>query len=456
VGGVSFSAEMNKSPLSISTSSLSLSLPSSGSSPSLSPPSYDEQITIFSHLIIEEFLRKNQMTQTLENFQNEWKNKPIETISHISWINIALKLHLPSLINQNETKNQSIIEHILNLLLTNSAIRMRTEPEVLINGLAEIPRTKATMPIPPLPPLSPCLKTSSLDGDSSSGSTNRRKKKQSDEDFINEWNEEQKFLKKYQKKMAKITSNSSTALHSPIRHSVPNAAATTSVNPAGDTNLSRKLRKNLHPPTLKPSTENWIPEVIRFRSIHRDLATLDTNLKSTLTMETELNRELRSFQLNELDKSHLEEELGVSKKLSCGCCLQSYSQINLPMTIPMKAVIDIRKKWSHGKRGWWSEDDERIEFLPKCYEGIKICLYCSQFFHQQDFYRPSFDSIKKEQKEQTKNELKRLEKEYWDPLKMIEKDRSKIEALGETNGTLLTGMPLGADEVKGVTSISLE
>jgi hypothetical protein len=438
---------MEKSPLSISTSSLSISLASSRTPPSISPPSYDEQVTIFSHLIIEEFLRKNQMAQTLENFQNEWKNKPDETMSHLSWINIALKLHLPSLMNQN----QSIIENILNLLLTNSSIRMRTEPEVLINGLADIPRMKSNMQIPPLPPLSPCLTTSSLDGITS----NKKKKKQSDEDYINQWNEEQKFLKKYKDKMAKMSSNSATALHSPIRHTAASTAAAGS-DDHHDSNLSRKSRKNFHPPITKPSTENWIPEVVRFRSIHRDLATLETNLKSTLTMETEMNRELRQFQLNELDKSHLEEELGVSKKTPCGCCLQLYSQINLPMTIPMKAVIDIRKKWSNGKKGWWSEDDERIEFLPKCYEGIKICLYCSQFFHQQNFYRPSFDSVKKEQRLQTRNELKRLEKEYWDPLKMIEKDREAIEALGETNGTLLTGIPLDSHEIKGVTSISLE
>lgn len=447
----------------------------STSSPSPSLPHFDEQVTIFSYLIIEEFLIKKNMTKTLLNFREEWVNRPNEMVTNLSWMNIALKLHLPELLKEETTltpssnttatssssplpppppssssssssttgKNhavdsKSIIEHINILLIKNSSLRLRNSPDVIVSGLADIPRK--TGKILSLPPLSPAggMKSSTI---SSSPNDSLNHENEKFDRIINEYDEELKILKKYKNKGHDIV-NKYSSIHSPIRQD-------------GNHEMNRKYRKNLHLTTLKPSTENWIPEIYRFRSIQRDLTTLETNLKSSMIIENELNRELKVLQVNELDKAHIEEELGVNKKISCGCCLQLFHPINLPMMIPIKAIIDIRKKWSNGIKGWWSNNDERIELIPKCYEGIKICTFCSQFFYLQETYRPSFEQIKKEEKLIQRNEIKRLEKQYWDPLSMLDKDRENLTTEDGLN-TTGSGLPDDLHEMKGVTRISLE
>lgn len=350
--------------------------------------------------------------------------------SNISWMNIALKLHLPDLAKSSPDK--SITEHITTLLIRNASTRMRTEPEVIVTGLAEIPRIKTI----PLPPLSPAVKSSPIDGDTF-------------DRIPNELEEENAVFTKCKQKANAI---SNKYIHSPIRQE--------------NNNELKKHRHNhnhimMTNTKIKPSQENWIPEKIRFRSIHRELSTIESNLKSTIIMETELKRELRQFQLTNLEKAQIEESLGLQKKVPCACCLQLYSYVNLPMQIPVKAIIDIRKKWSDGKSGWWSKEDERLSVVPRCYEGVKICLFCSQFFDIQEEYRPSFNTLQNEIRLKQHNEKKRLEKEYWDPLKMIEKDREKEEneIIAGNVSPIMRTVNITSDSLttfNGVTSIHLE
>jgi hypothetical protein len=417
-----------------------------------------DQMTTFCYLMIEEFLIKKNMRNTLTSFREEWETRPDDVVSNLSWFNISLKLHLPDLLkkeqDKNVTANKSIVEHLTTTLIESSSTRMRVEPEVLITGLASLPRNKSTivLPLPPLIINSPngtksapgSLSLSSLSSPIG-GHGSGRGQEDNFNLLQNETKLEQHMLKKHQKK-SQIISQKYPSHHSPIRQQQQQQQHRVSQQQQSSPKNNNLL--SYHPNNiLKPSTENWIPEIVRFRSIHRDLITLESNLQSTIIMETELNRELRSLQINQLEKAHLEEELGVKKKMTCGCCLQLYSHINLPMMIPIKAIIDIRKKWSGGERGWWSVDDERIEHMPRCYEGIRICSFCSQFFHHQESYRPSFDQINKEQQLKQRNEMKRVEKEYWDPLKVMEQDREKME---------LTGSGFDTHEIKGMTSISYE
>merc|ERR1712100_849472 len=92
----------------------------------------------------------------------------------------------------------------------------------------------------------------------------------------------------------------------------------------------------------KPSTENWIPETSRLKSIQRDLGVLKANLRDTITVETSEIRETKRFDQSEHKRALVEEELGSKKKINCGCCLQYYSYVNLPIKVSYKAVIDLR------------------------------------------------------------------------------------------------------------------
>ena len=61
------------------------------------------------------------------------------------------------------------------------------------------------------------------------------------------------------------------------------------------------------------------------------------------------------------------------------------------------------------------------------YDQVLVCLFCSQFFQDQDEYRPSYaDMVTSERRAAHLMELER-ERQYWDPLMMIDKDKKEEE-----------------------------
>lgn len=322
---------------------------------------------------------KKGMPETLSAFREEWKTKPDEMAVGLNWIDISLKLHLPELMKSSP--DNSVIENVTTQLLGDASTRMRRPKEILLKGLAENPRQMSTQSLPP---------HENIDGLSE------------EPDFS--------LIPTQKKKSQKSGLNASG------RHT---------------DSLGAGLQKYVSTrPRIIPgkvSSENWIPENIRFRSIHRDIAVAKQNLYDTLVLETGQEREMKRLQVTDLQKAHNEESLGSKKKSLCACCLQSYSYVNLPLRIPVKAIIDSRKQWSNGKGGWWDKEDERLSVVPRCYEGVDICRFCAQFFNDQEKYRPSFEAIAYEERKSTFFETKRLETEYWDPLKMCEKDRERNE-----------------------------
>mmetsp|Transcript_17813 Transcript_17813/g.29774 ORF Transcript_17813/g.29774 Transcript_17813/m.29774 type:complete len:379 (-) Transcript_17813:219-1355(-) len=340
-------------------------------------PAQLDNMELFCHLMVEEFLMKKGMSGTLDAFREEWKTKPDEMAVGLNWIDVSLKLHLPDVMKA--APNNSVIENVTSQLLGDASTRMRKPKEILLKGLAENPRQSSTSS------LYEKTDTTSLESP----------------DFS--------LIPKQKKKSGK-----SQGLN------------VTSARP-GEGLSQKYVSSRPRLPPGKVSSENWIPENIRFRSIYRDIAVAKQNLTDTIVLETEMAREMKRFQETDLQKAHNEESLGTKKKSLCACCLQSYSYVNLPMRIPVKAIIDSRKQWSNGKGGWWDKEDERLSVVPRCYEGVDICRFCAQFFNDQEKYRPSFEAIAYEERKTAFFETKRLETEYWDPLKMCEKDREKAE-----------------------------
>ena len=298
----------------------------------------------------------------------------------LNWIDISLKLHLPDLMKTAPT--DSVIENVTSQLLGDASTRMRKPKEILLKGLAEQPRQSSTQS---LPALEKAEFSSTQDPDFS-------------------------LIPVQKKKSTKA------GLHL-------TAPKGDSLGGGGQKYVSTRPR--IVPGKL--SSENWIPENIRFRSIYRDIDVAKKNLYDTIVLETGQERARKSLQVTDLQKAHNEESLGSKKKALCACCLQKYSYVNLNMRIPVKAIIDSRKHWTNGKGGWWDKEDERLSIVPRCYEGVDICRFCAQFFNDQEKYRPSFEAIAYEERKATFFETKRLETEYWDPLKMCDKDREKAE-----------------------------
>jgi hypothetical protein len=314
-------------------------------------------------------------------------------------MDIALKLHLPEMMksqnDENSATNKTVMEHMTTALLRDASLRIRREPEIVLSGLAERPRTT------PLPPLNT---------------------------FEDDRNETERFEKLSLLEEREQQTNRKLRLKAATM-----ANNLTCTHVATETKRYRPLNNHHSKLVAKPSVENWIPEPMRFRSLHRDLMTMQENLRSTISFEKDNSREIRRFQTTDLQKTLLEEELRLKKKIKCGCCLQIYSQCNLPMKVPLKAILDIRKKWISDKPtgagtadDWWKKDDERLSAVPRCYEASLICNFCSQFFDLQEEYRPSFETIQREIKRKQFLEAKRLEKQYWDPLKTGELEMERL------------------------------
>ena len=342
--------------------------------------------------------------------------------SLLSWYDISLKLHL-SEIMKNATR-ETVLENMAGALMEESSVRLRKPLEVIVKGLATLPTVKPNSSMRTMEP---------------------------------EVNETKDFTP--------IEENLSPNFSEPVRNSrskskkefrkTPLCFSEPTLLKTSRTRIIRRSKDStIDFGKPKPSAENWIPEVTRMRSLHRDLAVAKENLLDIEVRETERSREMRRFCLSELEHAHAEESLGRKKKKRCGCCLQLFSYVNLPLSVSHKAIIDIRKSWvsahasnssmnekspsktrtnGDGSRqtisNAWIDEDERLSVVPRCYDEVRVCTFCAQFFHALEKYRPSFDMVAHEAKRKAALEREKREKEYWDPLKMCEKDRQEAEAL---------------------------
>lgn len=206
--------------------------------------------------------------------------------------------------------------------------------------------------------------------------------------------------------------------------------------------------------------------------IMRDISVAKETINDIIMREITQTRELKRFNVSDYKRAQVEESLGKTKKTRCGCCLQKFLYINLPLKVSQKAILDIREKWTGGlnsetifggkstvgtaesgtvgkdvpsstvssSAGFsaWAEDfkkAERLKVVPRCYDEVNVCLFCAQFFQVQEEYRPAYSTIVQEERRKGHSEERRREQEYWDPLKMCElwKDSTSNEGRGVGN-----------------------
>lgn len=340
----------------------------------------DPQFDNFVHMIIEEYLMKKGMDNTLREFREEWK-RPNDEETLLSWYEISLKLHLPEM-SCNAEQYPTVIENLSQELMTEASLRMRRPSEVILTGLATAPKSSSLPAIEMHP----------------QPTTVFEKKVRESYAYKYDSFNESNFKKQDLTTGAEITRR---------------------YNPT-----SKKIQDNIK---NKMSSSNWIPDDVRYRQLGRDFLVAKENLHDIVMRAEESRRENRALAQSDLDRAHSMESLGVKHKIECACCLQKFSFVNLRLKVSHKAIIDIRKMWSNGAVGWWSAHDERWGVVPRCYDEVLVCLLCSQFFHKQAEYRPSFEQIQYAQRKEAYMEAKRREKEYWDPLRMCEKDRELME-----------------------------
>jgi hypothetical protein len=360
----------------------------------------------FCAMLIEEFLMRNGMKDTLSALRSEWARPEDEDSLMLSWQQICLKLRMDSV--SDVSRGRTLLENVVQTLIEDAASRTRQKASVLVDGLATLPRVRSTA-IPAL----------------------------------DDTSEQMELLLKE---------------HPHPKSTIPAAtvAPRKAEKPKGSSKGAKKQLKKLHDDIVidsygkpKISSENWIPEHIRFKSIERDIAVAKENLKDSMVLEQSGAKELKRLSQSELARAQMEESLGSKKKLFCGCCNFQYSYINLTLRVSMKAITDIRLLWNTGQpNGYADPDGAKVGNVPRCYNVVGVCRFCAQFFRDQGSYRPSFDKIAYEERKAIHFETVRLEKEYWDPLKMCAKDeeRRKLENDGRPSTRNLEQLSVGSND----------
>ena len=412
----------------------------------------------------------------------------------------ASRLRLPELVSSGSA-DATVAENIVWALVRESSIKSRRAPDVTVAGLATLPRQRS------LPALdlsgggggggnSTALVASSTDevatkaadsqkagstgGGSASSHAREMRRKKAEEAALaqKEANAQKKSAASKKGGFGAAVPLGQSAVHLSdeaaqiIRRQMDEMA----------TEKALQLRlKNL----TKPSSENWIPEISRMKSLERDLLVAKENLADIQLREMGEAREMKQFRVTELERALKAESLGKMARQSCGCCMLTFLPINLPLKVSQKAILDIRVKWSGGlnsgtvfavpgqpmlqitqdgeaagsaaaaaaaategggetavvvapvsktQKSFIDKMAERLSVVPRCYDEVPVCTFCAQFFQEAERYRPSYDKIYFEERKAAFMETQARNRLYWDPLFMVEKDRLEEEEAAAANG----------------------
>jgi hypothetical protein len=343
-----------------------------------------------------------------------------------SWYDVALRLRLPELIEQN-CRDDCVLTNLVSALIKESSVRNRRTPEVTVSGLAVMPKA-TTLPM-----------------------------------------------------LVTAERVPSPQEPSPLRSLPPKNAVDLEQTSSKQRDLKPLIMKRLVEShdrhlfkTAKTSIENWLPDDLRKKSLQRDLTNAKETLGDSIKWETSMAREMKRLLVSDLDRAKMEEALDAKHKQPCGCCTLEFLDVNLPLKVSRKAILDIRVKWSgelnsvtifrntnihkllaeqaelpaatfatsaagNNNSGTRKQKQHHASYdaVPACYDQVGVCVFCAQFFQEPEEYRPSYQMITFQERKTAFYEIKRKEKEYWDPLKIIEDDRMRLEALDGEAGKIL-------------------
>ena len=486
----------------------------------------DAHFDTFCHLLVEDYLRKKNMQETLYHFRDEWgTSRPNEDDIIMSWYEVAMKLRMPEII-QAGSESMSVMENLTLALVTESSLRARRGVEVTVQGLCDMPKMK---PLPGIPygqsgqqaitngPLVGETKERAMSRDrtysyesfdkaqngsvfpdgasvgddhsaqGSAVSANHSKaslhlKKQPTAAVLAAL-QQKKDKQEAKAKLAAETNAKAKAVSRAGQRVVLSVEAEAIIKQ--EVEKQEELMNKLNARKIKPSSENWIPDLERSRSLERDFNVLKANLSDIQKREMQEKREMKQFLVSDLEKARNAESLGQMHRHACGCCLQKYLPLNLPLRVSQKAVLDIRIKWGGNlnsktvfggvnppigkylagsevdstgkilnpegtfasgsledfmaiskasdiaaekdrdptKKSYLEKIQDRLSRMPRCYSDVPICTFCAQFFQNQSEYRPSYETITYQERKSKYMSRVAKEREQWDPLKLVEKDR---------------------------------
>jgi len=198
------------------------------------------------------------------------------------------------------------------------------------------------------------------------------------------------------------------------------------------------------------SSEAWIPADVRTRMLERDLTLLKHNMEVDHTRTKYIDTLNRHQSLTELEQNKAEERYRLKRTKKCGLCFREFSVVNLVLSVPQKAIIDLQNTWEE-KFSWVvMTPAEREKYQNPAllrptliYNEVRVCVYCAQFFqnNQQDVYRPSYESKMAERRMKATIAAEESARAYWDPLTTVERERKEeLDRLEETQRLAASGV----------------
>ncbi|CAM9262203.1 unnamed protein product [Hapterophycus canaliculatus] len=168
------------------------------------------------------------------------------------------------------------------------------------------------------------------------------------------------------------------------------------------------------------SHENWIPDDLRIKMMRRSMAVIQENVYESVAQGSLVRKEKKRSSRSELEIVKTQEKFGTKHQRPCALCEQSFSEVNLVLAVPFKAIVDLRIAWHKTlpqAKGSTTKMNRTMLMPPQCYNEVKVCAFCSQLFHDPLGYRPTWDMEAASMRRKREQLAREKEREYWDPLR---------------------------------------
>ena len=340
----------------------------------------------FIRLLIQDYLLKSDLPDTLLTFQQESKHSSScsPSSSPLIWAEIAAKLQLPY---DSEVAEKPVLENLLAGYLDERASRIRTDVNRVADKLLSAPSPSRAFNRSYVglggsaPSSSSSSSFLSKPAGKSSSSSLRFDLSSAPNPVPTEDETEQ---------IQESLLNSSSLLNG--------TSTSKKLLPTSSSLSLKNLKKKKTPATYSSassnalSAENWLPFSHRMESVARGMRVANANWRSTLIHKTNVERLEKEQPMLEYLNFLAAEKLDLKKRATCGCCEVLFPSINLVLRVPKKAILDVRKHWETSSSSFTAGDKGECKsveatsqglHLPRMYDEVNVCLFCAQFFHDQ-------------------------------------------------------------------------
>eukprot|EP00903_Cladosiphon_okamuranus_P009424 g8987.t1 len=195
------------------------------------------------------------------------------------------------------------------------------------------------------------------------------------------------------------------------------------------------------------SHESWIPDDLRMKMMRRSMAVIKENVYESVAQDFLVRKEKKRSSRSELEMIKTQEKFGTKHQRPCALCEQSFSEVNLVLAVPFKAIVDLRIAWqktlpqAKGSTTCKTNTNRTMLVPPQCYNEVKVCAFCSQLFHDPLGYRPTWEMELQSMRQQREQLAREKEREYWDPLRKATQTKDQEPCLLPTEPNQTAASP---------------